>query len=61
MKCMVCGKDTKPSCPLVFCDDCRKNRLSEVEVVRKRHHERMQRIFAERDASFNQIKKEEKK
>jgi hypothetical protein len=50
MKCMVCGKETRPSCPLVFCDGCRKNRLSEVEARRQKHREWFERIVTERDA-----------
>jgi len=45
---MVCGKETRPSCPLVFCEDCRKNRLAEVEAVRRRHREWFEKVIQQR-------------
>jgi bifunctional ADP-heptose synthase (sugar kinase/adenylyltransferase) len=45
---MVCGKETRPCCPLVFCEDCKTNRLPEVEAVRQRHHEWIEKVIQQR-------------
>lgn len=47
MKCMICGNDTKPSAPLCFCEDCRKNRKSDVEARREKHRLWFAQIIAD--------------
>jgi hypothetical protein len=39
MNCMVCGKQAGPKVPLCVCEDCRKNRASEVDKVRTEYME----------------------
>jgi hypothetical protein len=48
MKCMVCGKTAPPCAPLCFCEDCKKNRLAEVEAIREKHREWFKKIIEKR-------------
>jgi hypothetical protein len=46
---MICGKDTMPSVPLCFCEDCRKNRQPEVQARREQHKVWFAKLIKERN------------